>query len=316
MVAKAKYRVHNWKEYNKSLIQRGSITVWFSEDAIKQWCAEKEEGRKGHPVIYSDNAILTALMIRSVFHLPLRALQGFLTSLVLLMNIALPIPHYTRICRRAKSLGQELNKLSKNPVTDLVIDSTGLKVYGEGEWKVRQHGYSKRRTWKKVHFAVCPDSNEIVFEVLTENSVGDCKVYPNFLKAAPKTVERTYGDGAYDTEGCYKASAEHGSALITPPQRNAVFHKNAPPYMKTRNNAYLEILGLGGDEEARKLWKHLKGYHRRSLAETAMFRFKTIFNNKLKSRGLRNQKAEVYAKSLALNLMTKLGMPQTERIAD
>ena len=150
------------------------------------------------------------------------------------MNIDLPIPNYTRICRRAKSLGQELRNLSHRSVTDLVIDSTGLKVYGEGEWKVRQHGYSKRRTWRKVHLAVCPD---------------------------------------------------------------------------------LEILGLGGDEEARKLWKKLKGYHRRSLAETAVFRFKQLLGNNLRSRCFANQKAEVHAKSIALNTMTRLGMPHSERIA-
>ena len=315
MSEKAKYRIRNWKDYNRSLVQRGSITVWFSEDSVEKWLAEKEEGRKGHPPIYSDNAILTALMIRSVFHLPLRALQGFLTSLVLLMNIDLPIPNYTRICRRAKSLGQDLGKLSERPVTDLVIDSTGLKVYGEGEWKVRQHGYSKRRTWRKVYLAVCPDSNEVIFEILTKNSVGDCKIYPDFLEAAPETVERTYGDGAYDTEGCYKASSKHGSKLITPPQRNATFRQNAPPHMQTRNEAYLEILGLGGDEEARKLWKRLKGYHRRSLAETAMFRFKQLFGNNLRSRCFQNQKAEVHAKSIALNTMTRLGMPHSEKIA-
>lgn len=292
MSKRARYRIRNWKQYNRSLVQRGSITVWFSDDAI-----------------------LTALLVRSVFHLPLRALQGFLTSLVLLMKIDLPIPDYTRICRRAKSLGQKLKNLSSKHITDLVIDSTGLKVYGEGEWKVRQHGHSKRRTWKKVHLAVCPDSHEIVFEILTENSMGDCEVYPKFLEAAPKTVKRTYGDGAYDTEGCYLASLKHGSKLIAPPQKNAIFRQNAPPHMKARNEAYLEILGLGGGEEARKLWKKLVGYHRRSLAETAMFRFKEIFGKRLRSRCYLNQKAEVYAKSIALNTMTKLGMPQTERIA-
>lgn len=316
MGTKAKYRVRNWRDYNKSLIQRGSINVWFSDDAIKHWLAEKEEGKKGHPVIYSDTAILTAVMIRSVFHMPLRALQGFLTSLVSLMNIELPIPDYTRICRRAKSLGQELEKLSRRSVTDLVIDSTGLKVYGEGEWKVRQHGHCKRRTWRKIHLAVCPDSHEIIFEILTENSVGDCEVYPTFMEAAPKTVDRTYGDGAYDTEGCYKASDEHGSELITPPQRNAVFRKDAPEHLKPRNKAYLEILGLGGNEDARKLWKKLKGYHLRSLAETAMFRFKTLFGNNLRSRCLVNQKSEVYIKSIALNIMTRLGMPVSVRVTN
>ncbi len=312
MKTKGKYYIRNWKEYNKSLIKRGSITIWFSEDAIEKWIAKKEKGKQGHPIIYSNDAILTALMIRAVFHLPLRSLQGFLASLVMLMRIALPIPCYTQICRRAKSLGRELNKFSKKNVTDLVIDSTGLKVYGEGEWKVRRHGYSKRRTWRKMHLAVCPDSNEIIFEILTENNVSDSDIYPKFLEACPKTVERTYGDGAYDTESCYQASANHGSIPIIPPQRNAIFHKNAPQHMERRNNSVLEILGLGGDEEARKLWKKLKGYHRRSLGETAMFRFKQLFGNNLRSRNIETQRAETRAKCEALNIMTKLGMPESE----
>ena len=315
MKTKGKYCVRNWKEYNKSLIQRGNITVWFSDDAIEKWLAEKEEGKVGHPPMYSNDAILVALMIRSVFHLPLRALQGFLTSLVMLMGVVLPIPCYTQICRRAKSLGQELSRLSEKDITDLVIDSTGLKVYGEGEWKVRQHGYSKRRTWRKLHLAVCPDSNEILFEMLTENNVADCDIYPEFLEASPETVERTYGDGAYDTEGCYQASAAHGSELITPPQKNAIFHENAPPHMEARNNAVLEILVLGGGEEGRKLWKKLRGYHRRSLAETAMFRFKQLFGNNLRGRNLKSQRAETRAKCEALNIMTKLGMPEGEWLA-
>jgi hypothetical protein len=308
--AKGKYCIRNWKEYHKSLIKRGSITIWFSEDGIEKWLAKKEKGKQGHPFIYSNDAILIVLMIRAVFHLPLRALQGFLASLVMLMRITLPVPCYTQICRRAKSLGQELNKFSKKNVTDLVIDSTGLKVYGEGEWKVRKHGYSKRRTWRKMHLAVCPDSNEIIFEILTENNVSDSDIYPKLLEVCPQTVERTYG--AYDTEGCYQASAKHGCIPIIPPQKNAIFHKNAPQHMKRRNDSVLEILGLGGDEEARKLWKKLKGYHRRSLGETAMFRFKQLFGNNLRSRSIETQRAETKAKCEALNIMTKLGMPKGE----
>jgi hypothetical protein len=312
MTTKGKYRIRNWSQYNKSLIERGSLTVWFSNDVIDTWLAEKRTGKKGHPPLYSDDAILTALMIRSVFHLPLRALEGFLTSLVMFIGLLLPIPSYTQVCRRAKALGQEIARLSNRRVTDLVIDSTGLKVYGEGEWKVRQHGSSKRRTWRKLHLAICPDSHEIVFELLTENSKTDCEVYLDFIEAAPYTLERSYGDGAYDTENCYKANARNRSSPIIPPQRNAIFHSNAPPHWKARNDAYLEILGLGGDEEARKVWKRLKGYHRRSLAETAMFRFKQLFGNNLRSREFARQKAEVYAKCKALNLMTRLGMPKSE----
>lgn len=312
---KARYRIRNWNEYNRSLIQRGSLTVWFSEDAIKKWLAPRDIGKRGRPELFSDDAILTALMIRFVFHLPLRALQGFLTSLVMILAVALPVPCYTQICRRAKSLGKELEKLSRKNISDIVIDSTGLKVYGEGEWKVRQHGISKRRTWKKIHLAVCPDSHEIVLEMLTDNKVADCEVYPKFLDALPKSVKRTFGDGAYDAKACYAANMKHGSTPIIPPDRNAVFQKEAPAYMETRNNNLLEIMGLGGDDGARKLWKKLKGYHRRSLAETAMFRFKRMLGGDLKSRIVENQRAETRAKCQALNIMTRLGMPNSELMA-
>jgi Transposase DDE domain len=271
---KAKYRIRNWSQYNKSLIQRGSLTVWLSEDAVKKWLALRGNGKKGRPELYSDDAILTALMIRFVFHLPLRALQGFLTSLIMLLSAGLPVPSYTQICRRAKTLGQELKKLSRRNITDIVIDSTGLKVYGEGEWKVRQHGFSKRRTWKKVHLAVCPDSHEILLEVLTDNKVADCTVYPKFLEALPKSVKRTFGDGAYDTEGCYGANLKHGSTSIIPPDRNAVFRKEASPAMEARNNNLLEIMGLGGDDRARKLWKKLYSIKMIFLLEGISWRLK------------------------------------------
>jgi len=308
---KAKYRIRNWNDYNKSLIQRGSLTVWFSEDALKKWMAQRV-GKRGRPKLFSDEAIPTALMIRAVFHLPLRALQGFLTSLVMMLSIGLPIPSYTQICRRAKSVGQELKKLSRKNITDIVIDSTGLKVYGEGEWKVRQHGISKRRTWRKVHLAVCPDSHEIILEMLTDNKVADCVVYPELVEALPKSVKRTFADGAYDTEQCYAANMRHGSRPIIPPNRNAVFRKEASLSIKERNNSVLEILGIGGDDAARKLWKKLKGYHRRSLVETAIFRFKRLFGSDLRNRKLDTQRAEVCARCQALNLMTRLGMPKSE----
>lgn len=313
---KAKYRIRNWNDYNKSLIQRGSITVWFSDDAVRKWTAARKVGKRGRPKIYSDDAILTALIIRSVFHLPLRALQGFLTSLIMLLAGGLSVPSYTQICRRAKLLGQKLERLSRKSITDVVIDSTGLKVYGEGEWKVRQHGIGKRRTWRKLHLAVCPDSHEIILEVLTENRVADCEVYPELVNALPKSVKRTYGDGAYDTKRCYEANIKHGSVPIIPPNRNAVFHQDPFPPMQIRNIHLLEISGLGGDADSRKLWKKLRGYHRRSLAETAMFRFKQLFGSKLASRKLETQRAESRAKCEALNIMTRLGMPVSEMMAD
>jgi hypothetical protein len=258
---------------------------------------------------------LTALLIRFVFHLPLRALEGFLSSLVLALGVSLYTPSYSQICRRAQFLGKDLKRLTKRKVTDLVIDSTGLKVYGEGEWKVRQHGYSKRRTWRKLHLAICPDSHEILFVKLTDNKTSDHKIYPQFIKNAPKTVMRTYGDGAYDRLICYQANSDHGSIPIIPPQRNARYRADAPNHLRQRNSALLEIKGLGNNEDARKLWKKLKGYHRRSLAETGIYRFKILFGRDLKSRTLQGQQSEAYIKSKALNIMTNLGMPQSVIIA-
>ena len=313
-MSKAMYRIRNRKDYNKSLVKRGSITVWFSEDAISTWHAVPSS-KQGRPLTYSDDAILMALMIRCVFHLPLRALDGFLSSLITVMGLCLCTPSYSQICRRAQLLGKDLQRLTKRTITDLVIDSTGLKVYGEGEWKVRQHGYSKRRTWKKLHLAICPDSNEILFVKLTDNKTADHEIYPHFLEAAPKTIKRTYADGAYDREKCYQANFAHGSTPIIAPQRNARYRINVPEHQQARNNALLEIRGLGGNDEGRKLWKNLKGYHRRSLAETGMYRFKTLFGGDLKSRTIQGQQSEAYAKCRALNIMTCLGMPQSERIA-
>ena len=145
----------------------------------------------------------------------------------------LDTPSYSQICRRAQLLGRDLKRLTKRKITDLVIDSTGLKVYGEGEWKVRQHGYSKRRTWRKLHLAICPDSNEILFVKLTDNKTPDHEIYPQFVEAAPKTVERTHADGAYDRERCYRANFNHGSSPIIPPQRNARYRMNAPEHQRT-----------------------------------------------------------------------------------
>lgn len=156
-----KYSIKNWSEYNTSLIARGSLTVWVDDDIAEKWQASNKEKRTGHPLVYSDEAILMALTIRFVYNLPLRALEGFLGSVLTILGLSLKVPCYTQICRRAKNLEKALNRLSKRRPTDIVFDSTGLKVYGEGEWKVRIHGTSKRRTWRKLHIAMDPNSGEI-----------------------------------------------------------------------------------------------------------------------------------------------------------
>lgn len=313
--AKTQYHIRNWSQYNRALIQRGSVTVWFSNEAMEGWLADHSNLLRGRPQIYSNEAILCALIIKGVFHLPFRALQGFLLSLTQLLGVILPIPSYTQICRRARELGQEIKKLSRKRPTDIVFDSTGAKIYGEGEWKVKVHGKSKRRTWRKIHLAVCPISQDIIMECVTENSVSDCEVLNKMGKELPASIERGYADGAYDKESCYQVLVEAGIDPIIPPQRNGVLRDDkTKPWMQARDNALLEIGGLGGDEIARKIWKKLKGYHLRSLGETAMYRFKTLFGASLKSRKMPYQKAEVFAKCLAINKMNSLGMPNSNKI--
>jgi hypothetical protein len=310
MEQKSSYRIRNWSEYNRALVQRGNISVWFSEDAVQKWLAPKDK-KQGHPKLYSNDAILCALILRSVYHLPLRSLQGFLCALVATLGLLLPVPCYTQICRRAKNLGKKIQRLNhtKN-ITDIVVDSSGLKVFGEGEWKVRTHGKSKRRVWRKIHLAVCPDTHEIVLSCLTESNEADCKAFGKMAAHLPPTIERAYLDGAYDKEECYQRLHEQNIDPRIVPQKGAVLREQ--PWMRHRNNAIYEIRGLGGDDEARKIWKKLKGYHRRSLVETGMYRFKTLFGGGLRARKMAYQQGEVFAKAIAMNKMTRLGMPKGE----
>ena len=311
MAQRRTYRIRNWKQYNRALINRGRVTIWLSEEAREKWSAAKTGG-KGRPRIYSDEAILCALVMKSVYHLSLRSLQGFLTSLIALLGVSLRVPSYCQICRRAARLGSKLRRLSGNRrITDIVIDSTGLKVFGEGEWKVRSHGKSKRRTWRKVHLAICPESHMINLSLLTDSSTVDSEALDEMIDLLPGSVERVYGDGAYDRSGSYRRLTSRGIMPVIPPQKGAVLHDlSREPWMRGRNDALMMIEGLGGGEVARALWKKLMRYHQRSLAETAMFRFKTLFGNSLMARTLCRQRAEVYAKSIAMNRMTSLGMPK------
>jgi hypothetical protein len=310
-----KYSIRNWSEYNKALVNRGSLTIWFSEDVIEKWFAKKT-GKRGRPFTYSEEMILVALIVKAVYKLPFRGLRGFIISILQCLSLGLRVPCYTRICRRAGTLGQKNERLSRKKPKDIVFDSSGLKVYGEGEWKVKKHGKSKRRTWRKIHIGMCPDSHELMLCHLTENSEGDSEVIPQLGPFIPRSVDRVYADGAYDAEYCYQEWHIRGITPLVPPQRGAVLHDlDKKPWMRHRNDAILAIRGLGNDDDARKLWKVLAGYHRRSLGETAFYRWKTIFGSELKTRKIRNQKGEVYAKAIALNRMNALGMPKGKWVA-
>jgi hypothetical protein len=167
------YQIKNWKQYNESLVSRGDVTLWLEEDVILGWEHENHETKVGSPYTYSDEAIRCLLSLRSVFNLTYRQTEGFGRSLVKLMDAKVRVPDYTSLQKRAAKLEISLNVKPTNGPIDVVVDSTGLKVYGDGEWKSRQHGVSKRRTWRKLHVGIDPETGEIVAELLTENDQHD-----------------------------------------------------------------------------------------------------------------------------------------------
>ncbi len=311
---KTKYKVTNWSNYNKSLINRGSITFWFSQDTIKNWVSCKPTGEKGRPEIYSDEAILCALMIREVYKLPLRMLQGFLKSLFFMLRLDLPVPSYSQISRRSGGLNKKLKRLFKKGAKDIVFDSSGLKVYGEGEWKVKIHGKSKRRTWRKIHIGMDPHTGEILLCEMTKNTASDSSVASHLLDEVEGKIKRGFGDGAYDDKKFRKKVKSLGGQAIVPPDRNAIYKGSVDEAMRQRDLDVAAIHILGGDERARKIWKKLIGYYKRSLAETTFSRIKRILGPNLKARKFENQKVECQVKCLIMNKMISLGMPISEPI--
>lgn len=308
-MSKTSYRVKNWKQYNKSLIKRGNITIWFCEEALESWYCGKSSDGRGRPLKYSNSCIELALTIRTLFKLPLRATQGFIEGMVTLLDLDLDVPNYTRLSRRAKGLKVKTpKKRGKN--LDLVIDSTGLKIYGEGEWKMRTHGKQGRRTWRKYHVAVDPDTMMVVSHELTTTKSTDDHTTEELLKDLKKAGD-VYADGAYGFKRSMDAIAKvNGCPYIPVRTGTCRVTKNPSPGESLRNELIEEIKEYGG----KVTWKKDSPYHKRSLVETHMYRLKTICGDKLKSRNFENQKTEADIMTLILNKMTLLGMPKSVRI--
>jgi hypothetical protein len=304
---KGTYKITNWRKYNESLVKRGSITFWFSEDVIEQWHHPNNRSKVGHPFVYSDTAVECLLVLRELFQLPYRQTEGLGHSLVELMEISLDIPDYTSLAKRAAKLQISLDVRRHKGAIDVVVDSTGLKVFGEGEWKMRKHGKSKRRTWRKLHLAINPDTQEIEAETLTENNCDDASQADPLLDQVPNPVNGFYGDGAYDKWKVYETLEKRRTKPIIPPQRNAKIsqHGNSSCRPLPRDVAIREIRRRG-----RRRWKESVGYHRRSLSETGMYRMKCCFGDHLKNRLIANQRAEARLRSKILNRFTHLGLPQ------
>lgn len=302
---KAKYRVTNWSRYDEALVKRGNVTLWFAEEVIVEQWKPAATGKRGAVVQYSDMAIQTMLTLKAIFRLPYRSVEGLGRSLMQMMGLDLRIPDHTSLSRRAKTLSVVIPCRTHADRLHIVIDSTGLKVYGEGEWKVRQHGVSKRRTWIKVHLAVDSAILDVVAVEVTTPEWTDAEVFEGLLEQIEGDIDQISADGAYDTCAVYEAARKRNARLIVPPRDNAVPWEEGHP--RTEALAHIAEQGI-------KAWKKSTNYHQRSLAENAMYRLKQLLGDRLSSRSFETQVTEVHVRIAAMNIMTSLGMPVSVRL--
>lgn len=314
-MSKGKYKIRNWSQYNQGLKQRGSINIWISEEVLGHWRYEGRQTRGGRR-LYSDLAIEACLWVRQVYHLTLRGTEGFVRSFFQLLCLCIPVPNYTTLCRRFSQVQCSIQLPKNKVIHDLVLDSTGLKLYGEGEWKVRQHGWSYHRHWRKLHVALHTDTQQAEAVVLSKNSTTDAMAVAPLLDQIPSPIHTVIADGAYDKvkvrEYLFEKGLLQGEELlpILSLKHNAVVDKKQNPCLMQRNEDLRAIQGLG-----RENWKISTNYHQRSKVETFFMRYKTLIGPKMKARIMQNQKTEARLSCKILNIMLQLAKPICERVA-
>ena len=247
------YKVRNWSAYNKALVSRGSIFLWFSDDVLDAWHASKQWGF-GRPQIYSDQCIQLSLALQSVFAMPLRMTQGFLSSLLYMMDLKLPVPNYTSMCRRRRHLDVSFitSKIrAKKGAVNLVVDATGLKVYGEGEWKVRVHSKAKRRTWRKLHLAMDVDNFQIKAMELTASNVNDGNCFPALAEQV-EAMGEVYADAAYMSQECFNVIANKGGRAVIDVKEGIALARETSKGLRKRNRILRDIWASGGKKDGEK----------------------------------------------------------------
>jgi hypothetical protein len=313
-IPRARYKVTNWPEYDRALQQRGSLTVWVTPEALAAWHPPKT-GRRGRSQTYSDLAIETGHLLRLAFGQPWRQTEGLLRSLATLLGLEVGIPDHTTFSRRSPglALASALAQAQRAGSVHVVIDATGLKVYGAGEWLTEKHGERGRRTWRKLHLAVDPETGEILAAELTTTEEGDASLVGPLLDQITGPIASVTADGAYDGEPVYRAVSarqpDPPAAVIIPPRATAVPSPSADTE-PTQRDQHLRMIR----DRGRMGWQKTVGYGRRSLGETAVFRYKAIIGRRLRARTLPTQKSEARAGCSVLNRMTRLGMPVSQRI--
>ena len=304
---KRTYRTTNWSAYNAALKARGSLTLWL--DPQMTW-AGRSTGRRGRRPGFSDEAIQCCLTFKGMFGLSLRQTVGFVESLFCLAGLDWAVPDYSTLSRRQGQLTVVIPARAFASGLVLLVDSTGVKVSGEGEWKTRQYGATYRRRWLKVHLGVDAQTLEIRAIGVTNNSLGDASILPEFLDQLPgeERLVSVCADGAYDTRNCHEAIAQKSAQAMIPPRNNARLWKEGTPGALTRHPLVHCVRTLRA-----KGWKRLSGYHRRSRIEAKMRCFK-LLGERLSARDFDRQVAEVHLRAVILNRFTHLGTPLSVRL--
>ena len=310
MQSKMKFRVKNWAQYDAGLRRRGSLTLWVTAEVLDGWQAARRTTPGGQS-IYSGLAIETSMMLRMAFHLALRQTEGLVTSIFCLLGVPLSTPDHSTLSRRARTM-ESISKRSILPdgPIHLLIDSTGLKVFGAGEWLQERHGAKARRTWKKLHLAVDAGTGMIMASTLTGNDVGDPSQVGPLLDQIEAKIVSVTADGAYDGMPTYDAVACHGAdvRVIIPPHVTAVLSAAAGHNPSQRDQHILSIATHG-----RLGWQKESDYGQRALVETAMGRYKAIIGPRLRARSFSGQQTEAAVGVAILNRMFGAGRPKSVR---
>jgi hypothetical protein len=317
-IPRHKHKVTNWPAYDASLCQRGSLTIWFTDEAIATWKAPPRLSRGGQPW-YSELAILTALTLRTVFRLAYRQTEGLIGSLMDLLGLDLAVPDHTTLSRRAATLevpgprsGSRTDAGRDAEPVHLLVDSTGLKLCGSGEWLVEKHGSRTRRSWRKLHLGMDASTGQIVASALTSHDAGDGAQIGPLLDQVTGTVASVTGDVAYDQDRVYAGVAQRhpAAAVIVPPRATAVPSKTAERE-PTQRDRHLQLIAQWG----RMAWQKASGYTKRARAETAVSRFKRVIGSGLRSHTDERRATEVAVAVHVLNRMLELGRPTYVRTA-
>lgn len=293
-------RKRNWREYNKKLVQRGSLTFLIDPKIMKTLEVKAQKKGKGHPLEFSDQLILLLLMVKIHYKMPYRMLEGFARFFFEQFK-KMKVPTYSLTCKRAKELSTKLPKLSSCRPKTIIVDATGIKVQGEGEWKVKIHGKGRPRKWIKLHVAIDERTQEIVGEISTAATVDDGKAFPKVVQQVRGRPKLVIGDGAYDDRDVRDLIREKGGKSLIPPPSNAVCHGTD----LERDDAIKVIQAFGGDKAAKSIWGKLSGYSRRALVETTFSRYKKMFGERAFSRTQERIIVEHRLKCVLLNKMMR-----------